>query len=187
MSQRSEPEDFVLSPAGELDYGEITLHMGRAMRRQAGKIRLQQGVQNADGKGWGLAHIEARHGREISKAGFSTAQEFVAHIASNFQQVWQIPGSRQLLVATNDTHHSIMFVQLVPAAFEDFYRVNTAFPVKRGNYEIKQGMQKIWDGSDPAKIVPGQRSAFAAAPEAALRKTTSDYPDKDTQSGQPHR
>ncbi|MDX9698057.1 MAG: hypothetical protein RBT55_00605, partial [Rhodocyclaceae bacterium] len=57
---------------------QIAQAMALAMRRQAGKIRLQRGVQNANGTGWGLAHIEARHGREIRSAGFESVAAFVA-------------------------------------------------------------------------------------------------------------
>jgi hypothetical protein len=93
------PQDFIPAPDGGLDYGEITPEMGKAMRRQAGKIRLQHGVQNSNGTGWGLVHIEANHGKQISGLGFGSVQDFVAHVASSIQQVWQrwrAPCSRPL-------------------------------------------------------------------------------------------
>jgi len=159
--------------------------MGRAMRRQSGKIRLQQGVQNPGGTGYGLAHIEARHGREIRGVGFANVQEFVAHIIRNMQQIWQVPRNKQLLITARDTSNSIMYVQLEAAKEGDFYRINTAFPVKRSDYEIRQGMKKIWDGSDPAVAVTGQRPAFAATPEAALTKATSGYPNEMSSQDSP--
>jgi len=96
-----------------------------------------------------------------------------------------VPNSKQLLVATRDANNSIMYMQLDAAKDKDFYRVNTAFPVKRGDYEARQGMQKIWDGSDPAIAVTGQQPAFAATPEAAQNKATSDYPDATSSQDNP--
>lgn len=57
-AQEPKAEDFVPSPTGEIDYGEITQEMSKAMRRQAGKIRLQRGDAT-----FGLQHIEERHGK----------------------------------------------------------------------------------------------------------------------------
>jgi hypothetical protein len=65
VAPASSPETFIPAPDGSRDYGAITPEQGKAMKRQAGPIRLQQGVQNADGTGWGLVHIEARHGKQI--------------------------------------------------------------------------------------------------------------------------
>src|SRR5690606_28443486 len=42
-----QPQDFVPNADGGLDYGEITPEMGRAMRRQAGPIRLRQGDESS--------------------------------------------------------------------------------------------------------------------------------------------
>lgn len=80
--------DFIKAPDGSLDFGEITPAMSKAMRRQAGKIRLQHGVQNADGTGHGLIHIETNHGKQIRGAGFKSVEEFVAHVATKFNEIF---------------------------------------------------------------------------------------------------
>lgn len=51
-----ETAEFIMSPEGSIDFGEITPEQGIAMKRQAGKIRLMRGVQNPDGTGYGLVH-----------------------------------------------------------------------------------------------------------------------------------
>lgn len=161
------PEDFVSSPDGGLDFGEISVEMGKAMRRQAGKIRLQQGVQNEDGTGWGLEHIEANHGLQIRNAGFASVEAFVGHIARGFNEVLQAAKGGQLLVAVSTGRRDVMFVQLEVAQEGDFYRVNTAFPASR-NYLEKQegkGAKILWSGSEPRSAVAGQQPLYAGKPE----------------------
>lgn len=169
------PTDFIPAPDGGLDYGEITPEMGKAMRRQAGKIRLTRGVQNSNGTGHGLVHIEANHGKDIRALGFASIEEFVAYVAGGIQQVWQVPGNSQLLVTTKDGRKDVMYIRLEVAKEGDFYRVNSAFPVRQQDYEALHGMKKIWDGSEPTSAVTGQRPAFATAAIAA--------PDSESSQG----
>lgn len=160
-----QPEAFVSAPDGSIDFGEITPEMALAMRRQAGKIRLQNGVQNADGTGWGLSHIEANHGDQIRNAGFESVQHFVSHVARNFNEVLQAK-NRQLLVAIDGGRQDVMFVQLEPEEGGDFYRINTAFPASRNYLEKQQkkGMKLLWGGSEPAPAAAGQQPPYAGAP-----------------------
>lgn len=167
--------EFIPAPDGGLDYGEITPEMGKAMRRQAGKIRLTRGVQNSNGTGHGLVHIEANHGKDIRALGFTSIEEFVAYVAGGIQQVWQVPGNSQLLVTTKDGRKDVMYIRLEVAKEGDFYRVNSAFPVRQQDYEALHGMKKIWDGSEPTSAVTGQRPAFATAAIAA--------PDSESSQG----
>lgn len=172
-AEQQSPQEFIPAPDGGLDYGEITPEMGKAMRRQAGKIRLQHGVQNSNGTGWGLVHIEANHGKQISGLGFGSVQDFVAHVASSIQQVWQVPGNSQLLLTLKDGRKDVMYIQLEIAKEGDFYRVNSAFPVRQEDYESLKGMKKIWDGSEPTSAVTGQRPAFATAASASPESESS--------------
>jgi hypothetical protein len=163
----ADQQEFIPNPDGGLDYGEVTPAMGKAMRRQAGAIRLQRGVQNADGTGHGLAHIEANHGKQIRALGFNDVPAFVSHVASGIQQVWQVPGNSQLLVTTVNGRKDVMYIQLEMTREGDFYRVNSAFPVRQRDYEDRRGMKMIWDGSEPTSTVAGQRPAYATAASAA--------------------
>lgn len=162
-----EPADFIPAPGGGLDYGEITPEMGKAMRRQAGKIRLQQGVQNADGTGFGLTHIEANHGKQIRSAGFESVERFIAHVAGSFNEVLQAAKGRQLLVAVTQGRRDVMFVQLEAAPEGDFYRVNTAFPASRDYLEKREGKgaKILWSGSEPRSAVAGQQPPYAGSPD----------------------
>lgn len=114
-------------------------------------------MQNPDGTGYGLAHIEANHGDQIRNAGFSSVREFVAHISDHFNEVLQAAKGRWLLVAVTNGRRDISLVQLEPAPGGDFYRVNTAFPASC-NYLEKQeknGAKVIWNGSEPRSTATG--------------------------------
>ena len=162
------PTDFIPAPDGGLDYGEITPEMSQAMRRQAGNIRLQQGVQNSDGTGWWLAHIEANHGKQIRNAGFSSVGQFIGHVAGSFNEVLQAAKGKQLLVAVTQGRRDVMFVvQLEVAQDGDFYRVNTAFPASRDYLEKQEGKgaKILWSGSEPRSAATGQQPPYAGSPD----------------------
>ena len=163
----TDAQAFVPAPGGGIDFGEITPEMGQAMRRQAAPIRLQQGVQNADGTGYGLAHIEANHGAQIRSAGFEDVPAFIAHVARNFNEVLQATKGRQLLVAVTTGRRDVMFVQLEPAGNGDFYRVNSAFPASRDYLEKQEikGAKVLWSGSEPRSAAAGRQPPYAGATE----------------------
>lgn len=164
------PQDFIPAPDGGLDYGEITPEMGRAMRRQAGVIRLQQGNDR-----FGLAHIEARHGDEIRKAGFASIQEFVSDIAKNIDQVWRPDSTSQLVALHMVKNDRVMFVQLQAdsAGGQDFYTVNTAFPSRAGYVGNKKNWEMLWEGrAQPSQSATSEQTPFAAPPQRAGEAAT---------------
>jgi hypothetical protein len=150
----SDSSRLIPAPNGSFDFGAITPAMAQAMRRQAGRIRLQAGIQHPNGTGFGLLHIEVNHGKQIRALGYLDIESFVFDIASNIAQIWQSKGV-QLLVNASRKPRVVMFVQLEASEGEDFYRVNTAFPVRQADYEGRHGMKKLWDGSEPASIATG--------------------------------
>ncbi|MCC6535760.1 MAG: hypothetical protein IT531_24680, partial [Burkholderiales bacterium] len=164
----SEP-DFVQAPDGSPDFGEITPEMGRAMRRQAGPIRLERGEHRSDGTGHGLVHIEAGHGRQIRNAGYASVQDFVATVSRGFTRVYQTR-ARQLLLARVNGQQDVLFIQLEPTTEGgDYYRVNTAFPASRNYLEkqLERGAVLLWDGSEPTSAAAGQQPPYAGTPESS--------------------
>jgi hypothetical protein len=164
------PQDFISAPDGGLDYGEITPEMGKAMRRQAGKIRLQQGDAS-----FGLVHIEQRHGAEIRNAGFESIQEFVADIAKNIDQVWKPNATSQLVALHMVKNERVMFVQLQAQADggQDFYTVNTAFPSRAGYVANKKDWKMLWEGrAQPSQSASSEQTPFAESPQKAGEATT---------------
>lgn len=160
------PDVFVEGPDGSIDFGEITPEMANKAGRQAGKIRLQEGVQNEDGTGYGLVHIEAKHGKQIRNSGFESVESFVSEVARRFTQIRKADAG-QLLVAVNGDRENVMFVQLQPADDGDYYRINTAFPASRDYLEKreKKGGELLWGGSEPAPAVTGQQPLYAGNSE----------------------
>lgn len=142
-------QDFVQAPNGSLNYGEITADMSKAMGRQAGMIRLQHGVQRQDGSGYGIAHIEARHGKEIKKLGFDSVQDFVKSALQSIDQMWQPGETTQIIAIVSGSKGRAVFLELKPAKDDagDFYAVNSAFPVGKEytlRKERKEGWKTLW-------------------------------------------
>lgn len=170
VAQQS-PQDFIPAPHGGLDYGEITPDMGKAMRRQAGKIRLQHGVQNADGTGWGGVHIEARHGKEIRSAGFESVEQFLADAFQNVDQVWKPGTTSQLIAVQSGRTGKVAFVQLEAdkQGGTDFYRINSAFPANEkyvARKEKKEGWKPLWSRHPVPADASGASGFVGQSPEA---------------------
>lgn len=81
---------------------------------------MTRGVQNANGTGHGLVHIEANHGKQIRALGFDPIEGFVSQVASGVQQVWQVPGNSQLLVTAKNGRKDVMYIRLEIAKEGDF-------------------------------------------------------------------
>lgn len=113
------------------------------------------------------------NGKQIGTLGFADVCAFVAHIARGIQQVWQVPGISQLLATVRNGRKDMMYVRLEVAKDGDFYRVNSALPVRQEDYETRNGMKKVWDGSEPTSAATGRRPAFAAAANASPENTSS--------------
>ncbi len=144
--RHADSEAFVSAPNGSLVFGEITSEMALAAGRQAGKIRLQQGVQNADGTGYGLTHIEANHGKQIRQAGYASVERFVRSALERPDTLWKPSATTQLVVIEQGRKGKAIFVQLQPAKDEegDYYAVNTAFPVSGSYAQKKRGWKELW-------------------------------------------
>jgi len=181
------PDTFIKAPDGSIDFGEITPEMGRAMRRQAGKIRLTQGVQNPDGTGHGLAHIEARHGTEIRSAGFDSVETFVKAALDNIDRVWQPGKTAQIVAVTSGQAGRVVFLelQLDRAGGSDFYRVNSAFPANADRYTERKARREGWKplwSRDPVPADASGASGFAdQSPDAGeTAPTVSDQSGAQT-------
>jgi len=89
---------------------------------------------------------------------------------------------RQLLVTVRDGKKDVMYVQLEPAENGDYYRVNSAFPVRQKDYPERHSFVKLWDGSESPSIATGLQSGFA---DDSLNKPSGvapNAPGKSTDS-----
>ncbi|HRO35393.1 LPD38 domain-containing protein [Thauera sp.] len=199
-----QPEAFVSAPDGSIDFGEITPEMAQEMRRQEGKIRLQNGVQNANGTGWGLAHIEARHGREIRSAGFESVAAFISDAVSHVDAVWKPGATSQVVAVQAGNKGKVVFLELQASQDEtgDFYRVNSAFPAPDNYVERKQrkeGWRRLWSrypvsadasgasgfadqspdaGETAPTVSPQSRFSVAPASQKAKAQEIADFGEK---------
>lgn len=146
------PGEFIKSPEGSIDFGEITPDMAEVMRRQAGKVRLEVG--NAD---YGLTHIERRHGAQIRGMGFKSVAEFVADAVRHIESIWSPHKTSQMVMIQAHEKGKAVFIQLKPSESGEFYTVNTAFPVSEGYAEQKK-WKMLWSGESVPTVASGATS-----------------------------
>lgn len=172
LSATVSAQDFIPAPDGGLDYGEITPEMGKAMRRQAGKIRLQRGDAS-----FGLVHIEQRHGEEIRKAGFDSVEEFVSGAVADIESIWRPEATSQLVVIQATERGKVVFIQLQAGKDEDgdFYTVKTAFPSSRTYAEKRKEWKQLW-----SRVPVPAADAGKSAPSAELGNETGSKSTMDS-------
>ena len=143
------PQDFIPAPDGGLDYGEITPEMGKAMRRQAGKIRLRRGDETQ-----GFVHIAERHLDQFKKRGFESVPDFVASVAKSFTAIYKRDGAA-LDVVLEDGSRGRLVVQLEMAADGDFYDVKTASPIREDQCKNRE---PLWERAGTSTPTAGESS-----------------------------
>jgi len=180
---QQDANDFIEAPGGGIDYGEITPEMSKAMRRQAGKIRLQRGDES-----FGLQHIEQRHGKEIREAGFASVEEFVSGAVSDIEAIWKPAATSQLVVIQSTERGKVVFIQLQAGRDEagDFYTVKTAFPSSRSYAEKRKGWKELWSrvpvpaadaGTSASSAEPGNEAGSKSAMESSQSLEASVPPE----------
>ncbi|MBQ1784622.1 MAG: PLxRFG domain-containing protein [Gammaproteobacteria bacterium] len=186
------PETFIEAPGGGIDFGEISSDVAVVIGRQPGKIRLQQGEQRADGTGYGLAHIEARHGSQIRNAGFDSVEQFVSAAIADMDSIWRPGRTAQIVAIKSKEKGKAVFIELQPATDEagDFYRVNSAFPVNpkfAEKKEEKEGWERLWSrypvsagASGAAGFVGQTPNAGESAPTVSPQSNESIAPAQES-------
>lgn len=114
---------FVKNTAGTTVFGEIKGVTGL----QSGPIKLSEGFQSEDGKGYGLKHIENNHGEQIRNAGFESIESFVEDVANNFTIIKKgndRADKMTYLLELHDKHNNTLFVELSNDG--SYWNVNSA-------------------------------------------------------------
>jgi hypothetical protein len=176
----NKPDDFVLIN-GRKEWGEINPEVAKTIRRQAGKIVLNVGLHNpANDTGYGLKHINDKHLKEIQGLGFATPEEFINNVLHNATELWRANAGKLLLVAKSD-RNTVMYIELQPGKDnnKDFYRINSAFPVRQDNYAEKKRFESLLKGSEPLFIASDKQYSIVAFPDnktgtGRLNATESD-------------
>lgn len=129
---------FVLASDGTSTFGNITEETGLT----AAPIKLSEGFQSEDGKGYGLAHIEYRHGEQIRNAGFPSIETFVEEVAKHFTVIKRGNArgvNETYLLEVQDAHNNTLFVELSQDG--SYWNVNSAGVFKKG-YSKKKDI--VW-------------------------------------------
>lgn len=121
-------QPFVVSSDGTTTFGEITEDTGLTVA----PIKLSEGVADEKGNGYGLRHIEARHGDQIRKAGFSSVEEFVEQVAKNYDVIKEGSdrnGNKTYRLLLTDKHNNTLMIELSKDG--SYWNVNTAGVFKK--------------------------------------------------------
>ena len=121
-------QPFVVSSDGTTTFGEITEDTGLIVA----PIKLSEGVADEMGNGYGLRHIEARHGDQIRKAGFSSVEEFIEQVAKNYDVIKEGSdrnGNKTYRLLLTDKHNNTLMIELSKDG--SYWNVNTAGVFKK--------------------------------------------------------
>ena len=163
---------FVLASDGTTTFGEIRADSGL----QPAPIKLSRGIQDENGKGYGLLHIEANHGEEIRKAGFSSVNDFVSFIAHNYDKDNIRVGKRRhngnitYLLQVTDSHDNTLFIEM--SRDGSYWNVNSA-GVFRKKYSNKKETVVKTEPQQPNNAI----SAGSSLSENEERGITSSEPN----------
>lgn len=116
---------FVLTSAGELAFGNIGKETGLA----PAPILLSEGVitNSKTNAGYGLVHIEARHGEQIRNAGYPSVVAFVEEVAKHYDVIREginRSGEQTYMLQLTDRHNNTLMVEL--SGDGTYYNINTA-------------------------------------------------------------
>lgn len=141
----------------ENEIGEISKDLSSKIKRQAGKIKLE----NGDSK-FGRVHIDERHGEEIKGIGY-TVDSFVQEVANNYNSIYKA-NNGELLLAKRNGKDYLMFVRLKPSKDGDFYSVSTAYKADKrtiNNRLKKEKVSLLWESTAPPSKSTTETSVFA--------------------------
>lgn len=130
------------SDDGTTTFGEIREDSGLA----PAPIKLSRGYQDENGKGYGLAHIEANHGEQIRNAGFNSIKEFVRFVAQNYDEdnirvgKRRESGSTTYLIQVTDEYDNTLFIEM--SRDGNYWNVNSAGVFRKGHSNKKETVAK---------------------------------------------
>ncbi len=181
---------FVKTDDGTTVFGVITEDSGLP----AAPIKLSIGFQDdATKKGYGLAHIEANHGKQIRDAGFKSVEEFVSYVAKNYDPDNIRVGKRRedgngtFLIQVVDSHENTLYIELSKDG--SYWGVNSGGVFRKGYSNKKETVAKtepqqpnnaVSSGSSLSKDEQSGTSSIEpnGEPTVSERKVTNSASDK---------
>ncbi len=154
ITRATPPDTFVLSPAGQIDYGRITEEVAAATGLKPLPIRLRVGDRT-----FGLRHIDQRHGKAVKAVGGSI-ERFVWSVAQGYNQIRRSGAGDINLVRQRPGENRLVGMAL--AEDSGFYTVNTAFlpSVARGTllWEERRRQTSPDSGDQAPYTAPSDKS-----------------------------
>lgn len=132
---------FVKADNGTTIFGEITEDTGLP----SAPIKLSEGTVDKDGNGYGLLHIEARHGDQIRKAGFASVEGFVQYVSNNYDKdnikvgKRRVNGSGTFIIQIEDEHSNLLYIEL--SRDGSYWNVNSGGVFRKGYAEKKKNVE----------------------------------------------
>ncbi len=116
---------FIFNSEGNIEFGVID----EASGLPSAPIRLSEGkiTNPTTNDGYGLVHIEARHGEEIRRAGYKSVVEFVEGVAKNWEHIKEgtiRDGKQTYMLYLTDKHNNTLMIEL--SGDDSYWNVNTA-------------------------------------------------------------
>ena len=117
---------FVKNKEGGIEFGEIKKE---ETGLPSAPILLSEGIitNKATGDGYGLVHIEARHGDQIRKAGYPSVLDFIETVAKNYEVIRKgtvRDGNQTYMLQMKDKHNNTLMVEL--SGDGTYWNINTA-------------------------------------------------------------
>ena len=116
---------FVLTSEGNIEFGQIGENTGLT----PAPILLSEGLitNKETNDGYGLVHIEARHGDQIRKAGYKSVVDFIEEVAKNYDIIKEgknRDGNQTYMLQLTDKHNNTLMVEL--SGDGTYWNINTA-------------------------------------------------------------
>ena len=155
-------QQFVLNSNGELEFGKIDKESG--LRNVP--ILLSEGVitDPATNTGYGLVHINARHGEEIRKAGYSSVVSFIEDVARNYERIKEgkdRDGNKTYLLQLTDKNNNTLIVELSNDG--TYWNINTAGIFRnsygKGNVVYERHATNTQSAETAAESLGGEQSS----------------------------
>ena len=116
---------FVLNSNGDIVFGQIEAETGL----QEDPILLSEGIitNPSTNAGYGLVHIEARHGDQIRAAGYKSVIEFIEEVTKKYEVIREgnnRDGHQTYMLQLTDKHNNTLMVEL--SGDGTYWNINTA-------------------------------------------------------------
>ena len=174
---------FVLTSDGSLVFGEIGAETGLT----AAPILLSEGMitNPMTNDGYGLVHIEARHGNQIRKAGYKSVVDFVEKVGESYNVIKEgnvRDGHKTYRLQMTDGHNNTLMVELSNDGA--YWNINTAGIFKtsygKNNKEVynrhttaKQPVEAVGTSQD-AEQSDTQTSSRMGVPTSSFGKDSKE-------------